>query len=49
MWNVRNDFIFNNPKSPTFLQVIPMAIHWIRTWSYLQPVEGRRDMDSGCN
>jgi hypothetical protein len=49
MWNVRNNFIFNNPKSLTFLQIIPMAIHWIRTWSYLQPVEGRQDMDSECN
>jgi hypothetical protein len=27
MWNVRNDFIFNKQKTPTFLQVIPLAIH----------------------
>jgi hypothetical protein len=31
------------------LQVIPMATHWIRMWSYLQPVELRDAMDSGCN
>jgi hypothetical protein len=49
MWNVRKDFIFKKPRTPTFLQVIPLAIHWIRMWSYLQPVEDRQDMDSGCN
>jgi hypothetical protein len=49
MWNVRNDFIFNKPKKPSFLQVIPMATHWIRMWSFLQPVEERHAMDSGCN
>jgi hypothetical protein len=27
MWNVRNDFIFNKPKKPSFLQVIPMVTH----------------------
>jgi hypothetical protein len=30
MWNVRNNFIFNKPRTPTFLRVIPLAIHWIR-------------------
>jgi hypothetical protein len=49
MWNVRNNFIFNKPRTPTFLQVIPLAIYWIRMWSYLQQVEDRPDMDSGCN
>jgi hypothetical protein len=47
--NARNDHVFNKPKALLFLQVIPMAVHWIRTWSYLQPLEQRDVMDSGCN
>lgn len=31
------------------LQVIPLAIHWIRTWSYIQAEEQRAAMESGCN
>ena len=48
MWNVRNDFVFNKPKKPSFLQVIPLTTHWIHSWSYLQPVELRQVLDSGC-
>ena len=48
IWNVRNDFVFNKPKTPCFLQVIPTATHWIRMWSYLQPAEKRHAMDCGC-
>jgi hypothetical protein len=29
IWHVRNDFIFNKSHFPSFLQVIPLAIHWI--------------------
>jgi hypothetical protein len=49
MWNMRNDFIFNKPKTPLFLQVIPRVSHWIRTWSYLQQEEQQVVMDSECN
>jgi hypothetical protein len=49
IWNVRNDFIFNKQKPHSFLQVIPLAIHWIRTWSYIQAEEQRAAMESGCN
>ena len=48
IWNVCNDFVFNKPKKPSFLQVIPMITHWIRSWSFLQPVELRQVLDSGC-
>jgi hypothetical protein len=47
--NARNDHIFNKQKVKSFLQVILMATHWLRTWSYLQPVEQRDAMDFGCN
>jgi hypothetical protein len=47
--NTRNDHIFNKPKAKSFLQVILIATHWLRTWSYLQPVEQRDAIDSGCN
>jgi hypothetical protein len=30
IWNTRNDFIFNKPKIHSFMQVIPLATHWIR-------------------
>jgi hypothetical protein len=36
IWNNRNDHVFNKPKKYSVLQVIPMATHWIRMWSYLQ-------------
>ena len=49
LWNIRNDCVFNKQKNTSFLQVIPLATHWIRTWSYLQPVENRHAMDFGCN
>jgi hypothetical protein len=39
LWNARNDHVFNKPKAKSFLQVIPMATHWIHTWSYLQPMK----------
>jgi hypothetical protein len=29
IWHVRNDFIFNKSRFSSFLQVIPLAIHWI--------------------
>ena len=48
MWNVRNDFVFNKLNNSSFLQVIPMITHWIRSWSCLQPVEQRHTMESGC-
>jgi hypothetical protein len=35
IWHVRNDFIFNKSCFPTFLQVIPLTVHWIHMWSYL--------------
>jgi hypothetical protein len=31
LWNARNDNVFNKPKASSFLLVIPMATHWIRT------------------
>jgi hypothetical protein len=49
MWNTRNDFIFNKPEAPSFLQVIPMITHWIRTWSYIQQEKRRVEVDYGCN
>jgi hypothetical protein len=49
IWTVRNDFIFNKKNFPSFMQVIPLAIHWIHAWSYLQPEDVRKDMDIGCN
>jgi hypothetical protein len=45
----RNDHVFNKPKKHSFLQVISMATHWIRMWSYLQQEEQREEMDFGCN
>jgi hypothetical protein len=38
-----------NWKKKSFLQVIPMATHWIRMWSYLQQKEQWEAMDSRCN
>ena len=48
MWTVRNDFVFNKPKKSSFLQVIPLITHWIRSWSFLQPEAQRHVMESGC-
>jgi hypothetical protein len=49
IWHVRNDFIFNKSCFPSFLQVILLAIYWIRMWYFLQPAELRQDMHIGCN
>jgi hypothetical protein len=32
--NTKNDSVFGKPKKQSFLQVIPVVTHWIRTWSY---------------
>ena len=47
--NIRNDYIFNRAKKTSFMQFIPMATHWIGTWSYLQSMEKRGAMDFGCS
>ena len=49
IWNIRNDLVFNKHKYIYFLQVIPLVTHWIHMWSYLQPEDKRKVMDSGCN
>jgi hypothetical protein len=46
---LRNDYIFNRAKSNSFMQVIPLATHWIRMWFYLQPTDKREKMDTRCN
>ena len=47
IWHVRNNFIFNKASFPSFMQVIPLASHWIRTWSFLLPQDQRQDMVTG--
>ena len=49
IWNIRNDYIFNNAKLHSFMQVISLATHWIRMWSYLQPMDKRAALDFGCS
>ena len=49
IWHVRNDYVFNRAKNTSFLQVIPLATHWIRTWSFLQSEDQRQATDIGCN
>jgi hypothetical protein len=38
IWYVRNEFIFNKSKFPSFLQVIPLTTHWIHV--VFSPVGG---------
>jgi hypothetical protein len=49
IWKVWNDYIFNNAKSTSFMQVIPLASHCIRMWSCLQPTEKQEDLVTRCN
>jgi hypothetical protein len=42
LWLVRNDYIFNRAKNNSFMQVIPLATHWLCTWSYLLPTGKRQ-------
>jgi hypothetical protein len=49
IWLNKNDMIFNNVKSNTFMQVIFRSIYWIRTWSQLHKTEEAREMlKRGC-
>ena len=48
VWNMRNDLVFNKQKSISCLQVIPLITHSICRWSYLQPVDKRKAMNSGA-
>jgi hypothetical protein len=49
IWNKWNDIIFNSTTVCSFLQVFFLVTHWIRMWSYLQPVEQRHALVFGCN
>jgi hypothetical protein len=49
IWNTRNDYIFNNAKSNSFMKVIPKDTHWICLWSFLLPMERQQALDIGCN
>jgi hypothetical protein len=49
IWNIRNDYIFNNAKSSSFMEVIPLATHCIRMWFYLQPMDKRENLATGCS
>ena len=48
MWLNRNDVVFNNAKTNTFLQVIFRATYWIRHWSLLSKEEERPIFKNGC-
>jgi hypothetical protein len=39
--------IYNKSRASSFVQIIPLATHWIRMLSFLQSVEHRQDI--GCN
>jgi hypothetical protein len=39
----------NHVKSGSFMQVIPMASHWIRMLSYIQSTMKYHDLVFGCN
>jgi hypothetical protein len=50
IWTCRNDLFFNKKKGTShFLQVIRMATHWTRDWSYLLPKAQRVPIDIGCS
>ena len=48
IWNCRNDVVFNKTGAGHFLQVVHRATYWIHRWSFLQPVNQRGRLDSGC-
>ena len=49
IWNVRNNYIFNRAQSYSFMQVVPLATHGIRMWSFLQPTEKHAALATGCS
>jgi hypothetical protein len=49
IWNCRNDLVFNKKGTAHFLQVIRMATHWTRDWSYLLSEVQRAPIDIGCS
>jgi hypothetical protein len=49
IWNVQNDYIFSRAKLNSFIQVISLATHWIRTWSLLQQTDKCEEMATGCS
>jgi hypothetical protein len=49
IWLNRNDMVFNNAKSNTFMQVIFRSTYWIRAWSQLDKYEeARQTLKRGC-
>jgi hypothetical protein len=47
LWNVGNDYIFK--KVEKIFYAGPLATHWIRMWSFLQPIERREALVIRCN
>jgi hypothetical protein len=42
MWTSRNDLVFNNVPTKTYLQVLFQGAYWLRIWTQLQ----RRDEEA---
>jgi hypothetical protein len=49
LWNCRNDMVFNKIGTAHFLQVIYMATHRTREWSYLLSEAQWAPMNSRCS
>jgi hypothetical protein len=49
IWTCQNDLVFNKKGIGNFLQVIRMATHWTRDWSYLLLEAQQAPMDTGCS
>jgi hypothetical protein len=47
--NCRNTIVFDKQKATNFLQVIPLAAHWIQSWSLLLLEDQRELMVTRCN
>jgi hypothetical protein len=43
IWLTRNDTMFNNCRSKTFLQVLSRGTYWLRLWALLQHIGDRME------
>jgi hypothetical protein len=49
IWRCRNDAIFNNLKTNSFIQVIFRGAYWLRFWASLQRGEQTKDVLSSIS
>jgi hypothetical protein len=48
IWTSRNDIVFDNIPTKTYMQVLFRGLHWLRLWAQLQRCEESSLIKTAC-